>query len=989
MKSSPIAVAALLCIVTTSHAARAEESGGLDWTAWQRMPVLEDGRIMPLDSYARARVKKICGEVSPSIGRLGTLTPSELAALSADERAKWINENKPRRFLAAELLYAWTVDPKDKWDDVPFLYAANAELRSKYLDVPLEGEDGSRLTRISPRQVRESKKFPELVDKVQALEQEAQQKKLSPQLTALEQSAKDLAEGFILFEQLRFDPARDDGRRWLGGDVSNLSESWQRFHADLLQLPIIEPQPEMFRLAQQTNTAIFKLIDAYRPMQKDQPSLAAGDAALGDLRRLSGQLSDRVDALAKADDTGGRSQSEADDIKGDRQIVARSANYINVESARIRWALYDAAGEGIFVMPALEPTALEADRHRSEMHPWISLRALLEGSPDLLTGYPQDDVKRVRAAWDSARAAFADRGESDRAEKFAESMRQFAGGVRAISEAIEPQRAELPIIERDKILLAKTAYPRAFSTDAEVFYNKVDPFHWAWIASLATAGILFLSFVALRKPLFWLGITTMLGAVGLLAGGFAIRIYITHWAPVTSMFETMVWVSMCVALLTLWANFLPLLGPTSKTAWSWTAIPGSWEDKRNQLPSPSGRGAGGEGVVRGHDGDWNGSEAPARAVALTLRLILFVAGLYIVGVIPALEGWMKHPSPSDSAYGVQDYALVSFMPRTDIGATLPGISSTLVWLASLFVAGTLTWYVPRLIPSALMALGMSVFMARRPESAEAMEKIYSRRVVAMAGAIASFIAALAANYAPFPRDIQALMPVLRSNFWLGIHVLTITSSYAAVASSWVIGNVALGWYIFGKYRTVDRRPRAAGASSADTGDVVMTDADRARTAAGDVVVQGERRPPAFCGSLANLNYRVVQISVLLLAAGTILGGLWADVSWGRFWGWDPKEVGALIALLILLTAVHGRRAGWPGDLTLAIGSVMGFFGVLWAWYVVNFLLNAGLHSYGAGEGGRWVWLIVVVGAQILYIFAAVARVSAEMGQKRTPVVVVG
>ena len=47
-----------------------------------------------------------------------------------------------------------------------------------------------------------------------------------------------------------------------------------------------------------------------------------------------------------------------------------------------------------------------------------------------------------------------------------------------------------------------------------------------------------------------------------------------------------------------------------------------------------------------------------------------------------------------------------------------------------------------------------------------------------------------------------------------------------------------------------------------------------------------------CGILASLNYRVIQITVLLLAAGTILGGLWADVSWGRFWGWDPKEVGA-------------------------------------------------------------------------------------------------
>ncbi len=532
-----------------------------------------------------ARVKKICGEASPSIGRLGTLSPKDLNSLSSEEREKWIKESQPRRFLAAELLYAWTVDP-DKWDDVPFLYAANDELRSKWLGVPLEGEDGSRLTRVSPRQIRESKKFPELVEAVQSLEQEAQQKKMPPEFTALQQSAKDLAEAFILLEQLRFDPAHDDGRRWVAGDVTSLSETWQRFHADLLQLPVLEPQPEMFRLAEQTNTVMFKLIDAYRPMQKDPPALAVSDATLGELRRLSSQLSAQVDALAKKDvAAGGPGQGDADEIKGDRQIVARSADFINVESARIRWGLYDASGEGFFVMPALEPTALEADRHRSEMHPWISLRALLEGSPDILQGYPQDDVGRIRAAWDDARAAYLDRTAADRREKFSAAMGLFTIGVRAVSEAIEPQRAELPIIEPDKVLLAKTAYPRAFAADAEVFYNRVDPFHWAWIASLTAAGILALSYVLLRKPLFWLGITAMLGAVGLLVGGFAVRICITHWAPVTSMFETMVWVSMCVALLTLWANFLPLLGPTSKTAWSWTAIPGTWEDKRGKKGS--------------------------------------------------------------------------------------------------------------------------------------------------------------------------------------------------------------------------------------------------------------------------------------------------------------------------------------------------------------------------------------------------------------------
>ncbi len=935
-------VVAIVSLFFGLSIASAAESGGLDWSAWQRMPVLQDGRIMPLDSFARARVKKICGEVNPSIGRLGTLSPKELSSLSADELAKWIKENRPRRFLAAELVYAWTVDA-EKWDDVPFLYAANAELRSDWLGVPLAGEDGSRLTRVSPRQVEGAKKFHDLVMSIETLEQEAEKKKTPAPLTALQQSAKDLAEAFILFERLRFDPAHGDGRRWMGGDISSFYESWQGFHAELLQLPVLEPEPEMFRLAQATNQKVFTIIDAYRPMQKDPPALAESDATLGELRRLSSQLAAQVDALAAKDVSGqGLGQGDADELKADRQTVAGRANYINVEAARIRWGLYDAAGEGLFLMPALEPTALEADRHRSEMHPWISLRAILEGSAELLQGYPQDDVRRLRAVWDDARAAYLDRAAADRREKFASAMQQFTGGVRAVSEAIEPARAELPIIERDKGLLAKTAYPSAIYTDAEVVYNELEPFHWAMWASLAAGCIFGLSFIALRKPFFWLGTTALVASVLSVAGGFAIRIYITHWAPVTSMVETIVWVTMCISILTLWLTFLPLLLPASKTAWGLTAIPGTWESKRQTLPYTFGRGAGGEG-------DLNGSETPIRAAVLALRLVLFIGGLYIIGVIPGFTSLFTHGS-SSATYGGGDYSLVSLWPRVDISSRLPGISSTLVWLASIFVAGTLSWYIPRLIPTVLMSIGMSAAAVRRAESAEKMEKIYSLRAVALGGALASFLAALAANYAPFPRDIQALMPVLRSNFWLGIHVLTEVTSYAFVATAWFVGNLALGFYAFGRYRTVE----------------------------------GERRPPAICGSLANLNFRVIQVAVLLITAGTILGGLWADVSWGRFWGWDSKEVGAMIVILILLTAVHGRRAGWPGDLTLAIGSVMGFLGVMWAWYVVNWLLPAGMHSYGAGEGGRWLWLILTVGGQMLFIFAAIARVTVETGRPEEP-----
>ena len=79
--------------------------------------------------------------------------------------------------------------------------------------------------------------------------------------------------------------------------------------------------------------------------------------------------------------------------------------------------------------------------------------------------------------------------------------------------------------------------------------------------------------------------------------------------------------------------------------------------------------------------------------------------------------------------------------------------------------------------------------------------------------------------------------------------------------------------------------------------------------------------------------------------------MWANYSWGRFWGWDPKEVWALIALLGYLALLHGRYAGWVGGFGLAAGSIVAFMGVIMAWYGVNFILGVGLHSYGFGTGG--------------------------------------
>src|SRR5690606_41201236 len=78
--------------------------------------------------------------------------------------------------------------------------------------------------------------------------------------------------------------------------------------------------------------------------------------------------------------------------------------------------------------------------------------------------------------------------------------------------------------------------------------------------------------------------------------------------------------------------------------------------------------------------------------------------------------------------------------------------------------------------------------------------------------------------------------------------------------------------------------------------------------------------PLFPYTTLFRSYRCIQIGVVLLAAGIILGGVWADYSWGRFWGWDPKETWALIALLGYLAVLHGRLSGWIRQFGMVVSS---------------------------------------------------------------------
>lgn len=106
-------------------------------------------------------------------------------------------------------------------------------------------------------------------------------------------------------------------------------------------------------------------------------------------------------------------------------------------------------------------------------------------------------------------------------------------------------------------------------------------------------------------------------------------------------------------------------------------------------------------------------------------------------------------------------------------------------------------------------------------------------------------------------------------------------------------------------------------------------------------------------------YRMVQLGCFLLTVGIILGGVWADYSWGRFWGWDPKETWALIADMGFLVLLHARYIGWVTPFSFLAYLPVAYLLVIMAWYGVNFILAAGLHSYGFSSGGAMAVTIFV------------------------------
>jgi ABC-type transport system involved in cytochrome c biogenesis permease subunit len=188
-------------------------------------------------------------------------------------------------------------------------------------------------------------------------------------------------------------------------------------------------------------------------------------------------------------------------------------------------------------------------------------------------------------------------------------------------------------------------------------------------------------------------------------------------------------------------------------------------------------------------------------------------------------------------------------------------------------------------------------------------------------------------------NMDPLVAVLNSNYWLTIHVLTITMGYAAGLLSAFLSFIYL-------------LMRGLGL---DDGDKDL------------------RR------SLTRAVYGMICLTLFLSLVGTVLGGVWANDSWGRFWGWDPKENGALLIVLWTLSILHARLGGYIREWGLHFASVFTAAVVTFSWWHVNFL-GVGLHNYGFTAGKNSVY-VFYAGVVIVLIFGVVAM-AAEMSRKK-------
>ena len=207
----------------------------------------------------------------------------------------------------------------------------------------------------------------------------------------------------------------------------------------------------------------------------------------------------------------------------------------------------------------------------------------------------------------------------------------------------------------------------------------------------------------------------------------------------------------------------------------------------------------------------------------------------------------------------------------------------------------------------------------------AIEYLWRNGIGSVSAAIVGFLSLLIADRLALSGDtMKVLVAVLDTNFWLATHVIVITLGYAA---AFLAGMLAIIYVLRGVFTTT--------------------------------LSKNESR------NLGRMIYGIVCFALLFSFVGTVLGGIWADQSWGRFWGWDPKENGAALIVLWCALVLHARWAGLIRERGMAVLAIGGNIVTSWSWFGTN-MLGVGLHSYGFMDSALF-WLLMFVLSQIAII----------------------
>ncbi len=173
--------------------------------------------------------------------------------------------------------------------------------------------------------------------------------------------------------------------------------------------------------------------------------------------------------------------------------------------------------------------------------------------------------------------------------------------------------------------------------------------------------------------------------------------------------------------------------------------------------------------------------------------------------------------------------------------------------------------------------------------------------------------------------MKPLQAVLDTNLWLWTHVICVTLGYTA---TYMAGLIAIAYVCLGVFTNTLEDPLARK-------------------------------------TFNRMIYGVICFGMLFSFVGTILGGIWADQSWGRFWGWDPKENGAVLIVLWNALVLHARWCGWARERGVAVLAIFGNIVTSWSWFGTN-MLGVGLHSYGFMDSAFYV-LVWFIASQLLLI----------------------